>query len=108
MSFGGLASYLVGRKARRGQVQQSSATSEVHRGAGSAHAPEGSGDGVEVVRSNGDKLPVPAKVGVELVLEVNEALVRPLGKRLLESEDGSCEVGPDGVDRGGNVDLEHR
>jgi hypothetical protein len=67
--------------------------------------PKGGGDSVKVVSANGDKLAVAAEVGVELVLEVEEALVGGLGQGLLEPEDGGRKVGPDRVDRGGNVDL---
>jgi hypothetical protein len=56
--------------------------------------PKGGGDSVKVVSANGDKLAVAAEVGVELVLEVEEALVGGLGQGLLEPEDGGRKVGP--------------
>lgn len=68
--------------------------------------PEGGSDGVEIMRADGYELAVSAEVGMELVLQVKEALVGRLGKGLLEPKDGGGKVWPDRIDRCGNVDLE--
>lgn len=70
------------------------------------HAQEGPLDGVKIMRSDSDKFAIPAKVGVKLVLKVNEALVTLLGERLLEAEDRASKEGPDGGDCWGDLDSE--
>jgi hypothetical protein len=56
------------------------------------------------MRSNGHKLPVPAKVRVQLVLQVEEALLLRRVERSLQPENRSREEGPDLCDVGGDVD----
>lgn len=118
MSLGALASYLVERNERVGDQDAPpflTLTQEVTippldsitQGPSTvSNSPEGSLNGIEVVGSDGDELPVSAEVGMQLVLEVNERLVAGSGERLLEPEDSSSEEGPDLGHRGGEADRD--